>query len=124
MKVAYRLIPAVGLMVLVACGCSLLGHSKGHEGTQAGGASTGVTAAPLSPLQYKLASEGLPKGNIWKSHVAFGDVNGDGIPDLGAVSRLADGPWIWVADGKGGWKTFADGLPREPFCGGEWRSPT
>jgi hypothetical protein len=118
MKVAYALVPAAGLVALVACGCSLLGQSKGHEEKKVEAAATGATAAPLSPLQYTLASNGLPKGNIWKSHIAFGDVNGDGIPDLGAVSRLADGPWIWVSDGKGDWKPFADGLPREPFCGG------
>jgi hypothetical protein len=118
MKVLYALVPATGLMVLVACGCTLLGSPKGHEGTEAAGSARVGAAAPLSPLQYTPASEGLPQANIWKSHIAFGDVNGDGIPDLGAVSRLADGPWIWVADGKGGWKPFADGLPREPFCGG------
>jgi hypothetical protein len=55
---------------------------------------------------------------MWKSHVAFGDVNGDGFPDLGAVTRLADGPWIFTGDGKGNWMPAADGLPRTTFCGG------
>ena len=45
-------------------------------------------------------------------------MNGNGLPDLGAVSRLADGPWIFVGDGKGKWLPAANGMPREPFCGG------
>ena len=48
----------------------------------------------------------------------FGDVNGDGLPDLGAVTRLADGPWIFIGDGKGDWTPAIDGLPRDTFCGG------
>lgn len=71
-----------------------------------------------SSLKYVSARAGLPQAKIWKSQIAFGDVNGDGLPDIGAVSRLADGPWIWVGDGKGNWTPFSEGLPREPFCGG------
>jgi hypothetical protein len=55
---------------------------------------------------------------MWKSHVDFGDVNGDGFPDLGAVTRLADGPWIFLGDGKGDWTPATDGLSRATFCGG------
>lgn len=55
---------------------------------------------------------------MWKSHIAFADVNGDGHPDLGAVTRLADGAWIFAGDGQGNWTPAADGLARETFCGG------
>jgi len=73
---------------------------------------------PAGPLQYVRADTGLPQTRMWKSHIAFGDVNGDGFPDLGAVTRLADGPWIFAGDGKGNWMPAAEGLPRESFCGG------
>jgi FG-GAP-like repeat len=71
-----------------------------------------------APMHYTAARDGLPTGKIWKSHIAFGDVNGDGFPDIGAVSRLADGPWIWIGDGKGHWTEAKSGLPTESFCGG------
>jgi hypothetical protein len=73
---------------------------------------------PAAPVRYAPASEGLPTVRIWKSHIAFGDINGDGFPDIGAVSRLADGPWIWKGDGKGHWTDASAGLPREAYCGG------
>jgi len=73
---------------------------------------------PPAPVQYVPAREGLPKNRIWKSQIAFGDINGDGFADIGAVSRLADGPYIWTGDGKGHWTDASSGLPRESFCGG------
>lgn len=77
-----------------------------------------ASAKPAAPMNYTPAREGLPKSRIWKSQIAFGDINGDGFPDIGAVSRLADGPWIWTGDGKGHWTDASNGLPRESFCGG------
>jgi len=77
-----------------------------------------VAAGAPAPMAYAAADNGLPSGRIWKSQMALGDVNGDGLDDIGVVSRLADGPWIFVGDGKGNWREFANGLPREPFCGG------
>jgi len=75
-------------------------------------------AGPPAPIQYIPARDGLPSGKIWKSQIAFGDINGDGFLDIGAVSRLADGPWIWKGDGKGHWTDASAGLPRETYCGG------
>ena len=78
-----------------------------------------MTAAPAPPpLTYAPAREGLPTSRIWKSQIAFGDINGDGFADLGAVSRLFDGPYIWAGNGKGEWTDASAGLPRESFCGG------
>jgi len=74
--------------------------------------------AQEAPMQYTAAREGLPVSKIWKSQLAFGDINGDGFPDIGVVSRLADGPWIFVGDGKGHWSDASAGLPRESYCGG------
>ncbi|MFQ5665633.1 MAG: FG-GAP repeat domain-containing protein [Candidatus Binatia bacterium] len=73
---------------------------------------------PPAPMRYIPARQGLPTTKIWKSQIAFGDINGDGFPDVGAVSRLADGPWIWKGNGKGQWTDASRGLPRETFCGG------
>lgn len=99
--------PAIYMLIAgcVAAGCQWVRPSPKQ-----------VSAAP--PMQYVPARDGLPKSRIWKSQIAFGDINGDGFPDLGAVSRLADGPWIWTGDGKGHWTDASSGLPRESFCGG------
>lgn len=69
-------------------------------------------------VSFTEARQGLPKGKIWKSQMAYGDLDGDGFDDLGTISRLADGPYIWRSDGKGNWTNASDGLPRETFCGG------
>jgi len=80
--------------------------------------ATAPAVAGKAALHYEIASTGLPENKIWKSQVEFGDVNGDGNLDMAAVSRLADGAWVWLGDGKGGWTAAGNGLPREPFCGG------
>jgi hypothetical protein len=92
----------------------VLGGCQGLKPSAKSGAGQGTPA----PVQYMPASSGLPTAKIWKSQIAFGDINGDGFPDIGAVSRLADGPYIWVGDGKGHWTDASAGLPRESFCGG------
>lgn len=101
----------VGALAMAA----LAGCSATERGATAAGGGAGAAAAPMA---YSDASNGLPAGRIWKSQMALGDVNGDSYPDIGVVSRLADGPWIFVGDGQGNWREFANGLPREPFCGG------
>ena len=98
---------------LVAAGIAL----GGCKGLRPSLTSTSP-AAPPAPVQYVPASAGLPTSKIWKSQMAFGDINGDGYPDIGVVSRLADGPWIFQGDGKGHWTDASSGLPRESFCGG------
>jgi hypothetical protein len=75
-------------------------------------------AKPPAPVEYTPAREGLPKTKIWKSQIAFGDINNDGCADIGVVSRLADGPYIFTGNCKGDWTDASTGLPREPFCGG------
>jgi len=96
------------IVVTLLGGCQLIGTS----------AKVTTPAKAPAPVRYSAANQGLPTSRIWKSQIAFGDINADGLPDLGAVSRLADGPWIWKNDGAGKWSTAADGMPRETFCGG------
>ncbi|MCK6556335.1 VCBS repeat-containing protein [Candidatus Binatia bacterium] len=69
-------------------------------------------------VRFQPAARGLPHTGLWKSHIAFGDVDADGFADLGVVSRLADGPHVFLSDGKGGWRDASEGLPREAYCGG------
>lgn len=97
-------LPGVALLT----GCGFLGLGRGERRVE----------GPKAPVQYTPASTGLPRGKIWKSQFAFGDVNGDGFPDIGVVSRLADGPYIFIGDGRGNWRDASAGLPREPYCGG------
>jgi hypothetical protein len=106
-----------GLVVLVAgmAGCGLFKKKGGPTGA---GQPATAAAGKAAPMSYVAIGEGLPHSRIWKSQVAFGDVNGDGLPDIGVVSRLADGPWIFINDGQGGWRDASNGLPREPYCGG------
>src|SRR5262249_22481722 len=66
---------------------------------------------PPAPVHYESADEGLPTSRIWKSQMALGDINGDGYPDIGVVSRLADGPWIFKNDGNGHWTDASAALP-------------
>lgn len=103
MRMGIGWVCGVGALALMMAGCSMFG---------------GKAAAPKPALVYVAADHGLPSGRIWKSQMALGDVNGDGLDDIGVISRLADGPWIFVGDGQGNWREFANGLPREPFCGG------
>lgn len=105
----------LGVAVAVAgfAGCGLF-KKEGAPGTKPAAAA----AKRPAPMSYVADGEGLPQSRIWKSQIAFGDVNNDGLPDFGAVSRLADGPWIYINEGNGRWREASNGLPREPYCGG------
>lgn len=96
--------------------------AAGCAATQSSTAASAVAAAAAAPgtarVQYEPARTGLPSGKIWKSQMSAGDIDGDGLPELGTVSRLADGPYVWKNEGKGSWSSASNGLPREAFCGG------
>ncbi|MBI4515569.1 MAG: VCBS repeat-containing protein [Deltaproteobacteria bacterium] len=104
------------------CAAVALGLIAGCQATRPVPATAPAEpAAPVavsSPLTYEPARQGLPSGKIFKSQISFGDINGDGNPDIGFVTRLADGPFIFAGDGKGHWTDASNGLPRETFCGG------
>lgn len=90
---------------------------QARQPTGVAGATPASESGSVS-VRYEPARKGLPSGKIWKTQMAYGDIDGNGFPDLGTVSRLADGPYIWRGDGKGTWESASEGLPRESFCGG------
>lgn len=111
----HRALRGVGLVAVCAVvlgACTTLRPSPKSTG------DAGATPAGTGPLVYTNQSNGLPKSVIWKSQIAFGDVNGDGFDDIAAISRLHDGPYVWLSDGAGNWTNASQGLPRETFCGG------
>lgn len=116
MKISY--VSVLGLVLVGVCliGCARKQPAPDTESARRVAAGTAPTGP--SPVRYTEAAGGLPTTRIWKSQISFADINGDGFGDLGAISRLADGPWIYVSDGKGTWRPAADGFPREPYCGG------
>lgn len=116
MKISHVLVLGLGMVGMLLSGCLKKQPAPGTAAPSRAAAQTGAGGA--SPVVYKEAREGLPSTRIWKSQITFGDINGDGYGDLGVISRLADGPWIFVSDGQGNWKAAAEGLPREPYCGG------
>ncbi len=105
-------------VVGMTSGCTQMSRDAGVEAVKEGAVAVANSVSTSSGLTYTRSSKGLPGNKIWKSQVAFGDINADGNADMAAISRLADGPWAWLSDGKGGWSAAAQGLPREQFCGG------
>jgi hypothetical protein len=110
-----RVVRDAGLVAICAL---LIGGCAWFRPSPKSSAPGAVTATATGPLVYQNQSQGLPKSVIWKSQIDFGDVNGDGFDDIAAVSRLYDGPYVWLSDGKGNWTNSSKGLPRETFCGG------
>jgi hypothetical protein len=69
-------------------------------------------------LKFALATGGLPRDGIWKSTPVFADVNGAGVLDIAALSRLGNGAHVWLANGKNIWRDASDGLSVPLSCGG------
>jgi hypothetical protein len=73
---------------------------------------------PLAPapnntvIRFEESSDGLPTTGSWRNSLAVADMNGDGFPDIiappqrgGASNTL---PSIFLGDGKGHWKYWAE----------------
>ncbi len=72
-----------------------------------------------SPVMLTLAVKGLPVAGNWKSDPILADINGDGFLDLAALSRLGEGPRVWLGDGGKSWRESSQGLKYgEECCGG------
>ncbi|HEV7428086.1 MAG TPA: VCBS repeat-containing protein [Thermoanaerobaculia bacterium] len=63
-------------------------------------------------LRFEESSQGLPTQGSWRNSLAVADMNGDGFPDIilppqrGISSNAL--PSIFLGDGKGHWKLWAD----------------
>lgn len=108
----------VSAAITVAGAISFLGACGATKSPAGNSLAATAAAAGPAPVHYAPARSGLPSSKIWKSQMAIGDIDRDGFPDLGTVSRLADGPYIWRNNGDGTWTSASNGLPRESFCGG------
>ena len=114
MRIRRASVYGLGVLAAGLAGCGMFKKEAGGGKAQ----PAAVAALKPAPMSYVFDGNGLPTSRIWKSQIATGDVNGDGFPDIGAISRLADGPWIFVTDGHMAWHDASNGLPREPYCGG------
>lgn len=79
-------------------------------------------AEEIPSLRFIKASSGLPDTEPQGSEggwtgLAFGDVNGDGRPDLAAVARKGDGAHVFLREGEG-WREASTGLLRH--FSGRW----
>ncbi len=58
---------------------------------------------------WQLQENDLPNRG-WTTRVVLADINGDKIDDL--VASHAEGPHVWLSDGKGNWEEYSHGFPR------------
>jgi hypothetical protein len=88
-------------------------------GQPAVAATNDTIPGPAPGPQFRLSASGLPLDGRWKSKPLLADLNGDGLVDLAAHARLADGPRVWLNNGDGTWKDSSKGLEMsEGSCGG------
>jgi hypothetical protein len=135
---AFRMILA-GLALISVLGCqggparpSPGTTAPQHQPPPADGTSNATAAPPTGggqqtepseppappPVTFAMITTGLPNDGNWKSDPVFADVNGDGLLDMAATPRVADGARVWFGDGKGNWKDSSSGLKMENSCGG------
>jgi|GEM_PF-453396 len=73
---------------------------------------------PLNPpannkvIRFQESSDGLPANGSWRNSLAVADMNGDGFPDIIAPPQRGSStnayPSIFLGDGKGHWKYWAE----------------
>lgn len=79
---------------------------------------TEVKAERKSPVMFEERTKGLPTKGNWKSDPVFVDVNKDGKLDLAALSRMGEGPQVWLGDGGESWTLSSKGLQYGTECCG------
>lgn len=82
--------------------------------------SSPKVSEPAPPrMTFSFSSEGLPTRGNYKCDPVLADLNGDGLLDLAAHSRLGDGPQVWLGDRGGRWHEAVTGLGLgDSSCGG------
>jgi len=109
-RAARRPIPRRGVRRAAGLGGLLSGLVAVATACTSDGSSTSqVPVAPDCPT-FVAASAGLPETGEWRTHPAIGDVNGDGLGDIAALSRKGKGASIFLGDGLGNWTERSEGL--------------
>jgi hypothetical protein len=105
---------SIALLVLGCSGEPL----RGATPVVSGDAKRPTPNVQAAPIQFTLASEGLPMEGYWKSVPAIADVNGDGFLDIAVNPRLEKGPRVFLGNGRGVWRDSSRGLAMRRSCGG------
>ncbi len=77
-----------------------------------------LLAGCAQTLQFTQWDEGLPKTGEWRTNLAVGDVNNDGLLDIAGIGRKGTAyASVWLNQGNGSWKPSVDGILQEMECG-------
>jgi FG-GAP-like repeat/FG-GAP repeat len=107
---------SIALLVLVL-GCAGAPLKEASPAIS-GDAKKPIALTQAAPIQFTLASDGLPMEGYWKSAPAVADVNGDGFLDIAVNPRLEKGARVFLGNGKGVWRDSSRGLATRRSCGG------
>lgn len=92
--------PAALILILVAAACRH-GDQRAEQG-----------------IRFVDASAGLPTTGQWRQNVTFGDLDGDGRPELIAPPPRAENPsrpHVWSRDTAGKWSEWTEPFPEWPY---------
>ncbi len=77
-----------------------------------------LLAGCAQTLNFTQWDEGLPKTGEWRTNLAIGDVNNDGLLDIAGIGRKGTAnATVWLNKGNGNWETAVDGIQQKMECG-------
>ncbi len=77
-----------------------------------------LLAGCAQTLNFTQWDEGLPKTGEWRTNLAVGDVNNDGLLDIAGIGRKGTASAsVWLNQGNGSWETAVDGIQQKMECG-------